>query len=155
MDALLEVRSGTGGRLLSVAYGEGGGGARRSLSVQPGEIVTVIGPNGAGKTTLLAAVRACCAPRRLAVPRRAAAMVGRAERGARAGAGARAARAVRRDEPSPTTSGSALRRRASGERSRRTDGRGLRHFPRLRRAPGQVAGTLSGGERQMLAMDAR
>src|SRR5689334_19591276 len=41
---------------LSVSYGKVEAVHDVSLTVAPGNIVTVIGPNGAGKTTLLAAI---------------------------------------------------------------------------------------------------
>ena len=41
---------------LHVSYGGIGAVHGVSLTVRPGQIVTVIGPNGAGKTTLLNAV---------------------------------------------------------------------------------------------------
>ena len=47
---LLEVRD------LSVAYGQVSALTQANLDVDSGRIVTVIGPNGAGKTTLLAAI---------------------------------------------------------------------------------------------------
>ena len=47
---LLEARD------LAVGYGKVEALHRVSVAVRPGEIVTVIGPNGAGKTTLLAAL---------------------------------------------------------------------------------------------------
>ncbi|WP_448207991.1 ABC transporter ATP-binding protein [Azospirillum sp. sgz302134] len=47
---LLEVKD------LSVAYGKVEAVGKISLSVPPGSIVTVIGPNGAGKTTTLSAI---------------------------------------------------------------------------------------------------
>jgi branched-chain amino acid transport system ATP-binding protein len=49
-DALLSVRG------LSVAYGQVEAVQKVSLTVGKGQIVTVIGPNGAGKTTLLSAI---------------------------------------------------------------------------------------------------
>jgi branched-chain amino acid transport system ATP-binding protein len=49
MTPLLEIRD------LHVAYGKVEAVRGVALSMQPGQIVTVIGPNGAGKTTLLAA----------------------------------------------------------------------------------------------------
>lgn len=49
-DAVLEIRD------LSVAYGKVEALSNASLSVGKGQIVTVIGPNGAGKTTLLSAI---------------------------------------------------------------------------------------------------
>lgn len=50
MSAILEVSD------LRVLYGKVEGLHRASLKVEPGSIVTVIGPNGAGKTTLLGAI---------------------------------------------------------------------------------------------------
>jgi branched-chain amino acid transport system ATP-binding protein len=50
MSAMLEISN------LHVAYGKVEAISGVSLSLQKGHIVTVIGPNGAGKTTLLAAV---------------------------------------------------------------------------------------------------
>ncbi len=49
MSALLELQD------FCVSYGEVQAVAHVNLRVEPGEIVTVIGPNGAGKTTLLSA----------------------------------------------------------------------------------------------------
>ena len=49
MKPLLEIEN------LHVAYGKVEAVRGVSLTMQPGQIVTVIGPNGAGKTTLLAA----------------------------------------------------------------------------------------------------
>ena len=49
-DAVLEIRD------LSVAYGKVEALSNASLCVGKGQIVTVIGPNGAGKTTLLSAI---------------------------------------------------------------------------------------------------
>jgi len=49
MTALLEIKD------LHVAYGKVEAVRGVGLTMQPGQIVTVIGPNGAGKTTLLAA----------------------------------------------------------------------------------------------------
>jgi branched-chain amino acid transport system ATP-binding protein len=49
MTALLQIED------LRVAYGKVEAVRGVSVSMQPGQIVTVIGPNGAGKTTLLAA----------------------------------------------------------------------------------------------------
>jgi len=50
MTAMLEIGD------LHVSYGQVDAVRGISLSVMPGQIVSVIGPNGAGKTTLLAAV---------------------------------------------------------------------------------------------------
>lgn len=50
MNRLLEVKD------VSVSYGKVAAVRKVSLSVDKGQIVTIIGPNGAGKTTLLAAL---------------------------------------------------------------------------------------------------
>ncbi len=50
MSALLDVAR------LSVNYGKVEAVTNVSISVAPGQIVTIIGPNGAGKTTLLSAI---------------------------------------------------------------------------------------------------
>ena len=50
MNAILEVTD------LRVLYGKVAGLHRATLRIEKGSIVTVIGPNGAGKTTLLAAI---------------------------------------------------------------------------------------------------
>jgi ABC-type branched-chain amino acid transport systems, ATPase component len=50
MTALLEVND------LHVGYGKVEAVRGVSMSIQPGQIVTVIGPNGAGKTTMLSAL---------------------------------------------------------------------------------------------------
>lgn len=50
MSRLLEVKD------VSVSYGKVAAVRKVSLSVDKGQIVTIIGPNGAGKTTLLAAL---------------------------------------------------------------------------------------------------
>ena len=127
-----------------------------SLTVQPGTIVTVIGPNGAGKTTLLAAIMGLLPARGdVQLPRRAGRRAfGRAARCARPDPRARAARAVRGDERRRQPRA----RRIPADRARAIGAGGTRcrevyhRFPRLEERRDQLAGTLSGGERQMLAM---
>ncbi len=149
MTTLLQVRG------LRVAYGHVEVVHGVSLDVERGSIVTVVGPNGAGKTTLLAAlmglvhatgtvrfddrdVTALCAERRVAqgitlVPERRE-LFGElsVEDNLRLGAFVR----VRR-----------------GERGADRDlGDVYARFPRLAERRTQLAATLSGGERQMLAI---
>ena len=146
---LLSVRN------LRVAYGKVEAVHDISLHVMPGAIVSVIGPNGAGKTTLLGALMGLLPARgtidylganatRLSVERRvqqglilvperrelfaAMSVVDNLELGA-------FQRARRRDRSWKTSLEEVYGR-----------------FPRLRERRGQLAGTLSGGERQMLAM---
>ncbi len=146
---LLEVKD------LHVRYGKVEAVHGVSLKVLPGTIVSVIGPNGAGKTTLLGAVigllpahgdivydgtstAALSVEQRVAsglilVPERrelfaAMSVADNLELGAFA-------------------------RARSGDRSwRATLDEVYERFPRLKERRGQLAGTLSGGERQMLAM---
>ncbi len=149
MSALLEVRG------LVAAYGNVEALRGAHLRVPAGTIVTVIGPNGAGKTTLLAALMGllpgrgvvrydgedlcgCTAETRVArgiclVPERRE-LFGRlrVEDNLLLGAFARARR---------------------GTRAIRADLDDIyERFPRLLERRAQFAGTLSGGERQMLAL---
>jgi branched-chain amino acid transport system ATP-binding protein len=148
--ALLEVRG------VTVRYGEVAAVREVSLRVGHGRIATVIGPNGAGKTTLLAAIAGLlpCAAGEVLLDGRRITGDGVEENAARGvalvpetrelftrmtvednlvlgafplGAGARRARGALREEV-------------------------FRIFPRLRERRAQLAGTLSGGERQMLAL---
>ena len=149
MSALLDVRG------LTAAYGKVEALHKIGLEVPAGAIVTVIGPNGAGKTTLLAAlmgllpsrgpvlyegsdISRCTTEMRVArglclVPERRELFGGlRVEDNLLLGAFARAGKARR-----------AIR--ADLEEV-------YRRFPRLLERRSQLAGTLSGGERQMLAL---
>jgi branched-chain amino acid transport system ATP-binding protein len=140
---------------LSVSYGGIGAVHGVSLQLDRGQIATVIGPNGAGKTTLLNAIM-----------------------GVHQGVGAVRLRGIElhgRSVEARVRSGlslvpekrelfttlsvednlqlGAFRRRAEGRRAmRRALGDVYALFPRLAERRLQHAGTLSGGERQMLAM---
>ena len=148
MSALLEVKD------LRVLYRRIEGLRRASLRIAPGAIVTVIGPNGAGKSTLLGAVMGLLASS------------GEARFEGRDLAGVAVEERVRR--------GLSLvpeRRELFGElsvednlllgafqRERRRSALALdldavcRRFPRLAERRAQLAGTLSGGQQQMLAI---
>lgn len=125
-----------------------------SFRVEAGEIVALIGANGAGKTTTLRAVAGVLRPRsgRILlhgdpiaglpshrVVRRGIALVPE-------GRGIFANMSVREN----LELGAYARR--DGEQVRRDLERVLALFPRLRERARQVAGTLSGGEQQMLAI---
>jgi branched-chain amino acid transport system ATP-binding protein len=149
MSTLLEVRE------LSVAYGKVEAVHRVSLSVDDGRIVTVIGPNGAGKTTLLGALMGLLPSR--------GDMHYLGESLGRLGVEQRVARGLvlvpeRRELFADMTVADnlalgAFSRRREGERAaRRTLDEVYAHFPRLEERRQQLAGTLSGGERQMLAL---
>jgi branched-chain amino acid transport system ATP-binding protein len=152
-DSILEVRD------LSVAYGKVEAVSNANLDVGAGQIVTVIGPNGAGKTTLLAAIMG-------ALP------VNGAARGivrfggvveARPSVEARVARGMTLVPEKRELFGEmtvednlllgAFQRYRAGERDHaRTMTEVYALFPRLQERRMQLAGTLSGGERQMLAV---
>jgi branched-chain amino acid transport system ATP-binding protein len=147
--ALLQVRD------LAVAYGKIEVLHRVSLHVDAGSIVTVIGPNGAGKTTLLAAIIGLLASRgeiaylgnaidHLAVERRVAqGMILVPER--------RELFAAMSVEDNLLL-GAFTQRRRPGADYAASLAEVFKLFPRLLERRTQEAGTLSGGERQMLAL---
>jgi branched-chain amino acid transport system ATP-binding protein len=149
MTAILEARD------IHVAYGGIEAVHGVSLTVGAGEIATVIGPNGAGKTTLLNALMGVL-PCRGAI-RFAGAAVGHLGIEARAAAGmalvpeSRALFTTMSVEDNLLLGGFRLRALGAADARARMDGV-LRLFPRLAERRRQFAGTLSGGERQMLAM---
>lgn len=130
---------------------------RLSMHVNPGEIVTIIGANGAGKTTLLNTISGLLKPRSgemlfsdtelLRVP---------AEK--RVFMGCSLVPEGRQVFSTMTVAENlALGAYVRYKRKQRKEiGQSLEHvyslFPRLRERVGQFAGTLSGGEQQMLAM---
>jgi len=149
MSAILDVRH------LHVAYGKVEAVHDVSLTVAPGSIVSVIGPNGAGKTTLLAAVMGLLPSRGnieyLGEP---AAMLSVEQRVARG-----MMLVPERRELFAAMSvadnlelGAFQRIRHGETNSKESLARVYERFPRLAERRGQLAGTLSGGERQMLAM---
>jgi branched-chain amino acid transport system ATP-binding protein len=140
---------------LSVAYRGIPAVSDVSLSVAPGQIATVIGPNGAGKTTLLGAIMGVL-PASGAVRFEGADLAG-------ADVESRVARglslvAEKRELFTTMTVAENLRlgfwrHRAEGrEAAARALDEAYAMFPRLAERRRQQAGTLSGGERQMLAM---
>ena len=140
---------------LSVSYGSIGAVHDVSLQVGAGQIVTVIGPNGAGKTTLLNAIMGVH-PSRGGV-RLAGRNVGRLGIEDRVRAGMSLVPEKRELFGAMTVEDNLLlggfRLRHSGKAAGRAaadEVYGL--FPRLQERRRQPAGTLSGGERQMLAM---
>ncbi len=146
--SLLAIRS------LDVSYGKVEAVRQVSLSIEAGQIVTVIGPNGAGKTTLLAATMGLLPStgemlyegrdlRRMDVE-------------ARVEAGIVLVPENRELFGDMSVSDNLI----LGAYSHRHDGAGNRRnldavyhrFPRLLERRHQKANTLSGGERQMLAL---
>jgi branched-chain amino acid transport system ATP-binding protein len=149
MSVLLEVRG------LCVAYGKVEAVHHAGLRVEEGRIVTVIGPNGAGKTTLLAALMGMLNAR---------------------GSVSYAGQEITRVEPEQRVSRGlclvperrelfaamtvednlvlgAFHRYRKRDKTIAADFEQVyRLFPRLKERRRQLAGTLSGGERQMLAL---
>jgi len=139
---------------LSVAYGKVEAVHEVSLTVAPGSIVTVIGPNGAGKTTLLAAIVGL-------LPLRGGRIRYLGDDAAALTVEQRVARGLvlvpEKRELFASMSvadnlelGAFACRRDADRRARLDDV--YARFPRLADRRSQLAGTLSGGERQMLAL---
>jgi branched-chain amino acid transport system ATP-binding protein len=125
-----------------------------SLSVSEGQIVAIVGPNGAGKTTLMGAVMGLL-PRRGGTVRYRGAPAGETE--ALVAAGAVLVPEQRALFTDMSVEDNLLLgfypRRRAGERDARPSMREVfTIFPRLEERRRQLAATLSGGERQMLAL---
>ena len=140
---------------LELAYGEVPACRDVSFNVGEGEIVTLIGANGAGKTTTLRAVAGAMRPRKGRIVFRGK-DVTRMPAHERARAGVALVPEGRRVFPALTVrenlemGGFKLRREP--KRLAAQFERMLQMFPRLRERAAQAAGTLSGGEQQMLAL---
>ena len=141
---------------LSVSYGKVEALHHVSLKVRPGEIVTVIGPNGAGKTTLLSAIMGV-------LPYSRGEVRFQGEGFERIDIEQMVARGMtlvpeKRElfgEMSVADNlllGAFMRRRLGFRDERQTLDKVYGIFPRLKERHQQMAGTLSGGERQMLAV---
>ena len=136
---------------LHVAYGAIPAVQGITLAVPAGGLVTVIGPNGAGKSTLLNAIMGVLPSR--GTVRLDGAALGTLSIEARVDRGMALVPEKRELFASMTVADNLLlggfrfRRQAGGELDRV-----YALFPRLKERSPQLAGTLSGGERQMLAM---
>ena len=149
MSTVLEITD------LAVAYRGIVAVSGMTLSVEAGSIVTVIGPNGAGKTTLLNAVMGML-PSRGAIRFGGASMQGLGIEG-RVQAGMSLVPEKRELFSTMSVEDNlrlgAFRLRAAGRHAAAADmDTVFALFPRLKERRRQEAGTLSGGERQMLAM---
>ena len=149
MNKLLEVEG------LELAYGEVPACRDISFHVEQGEIVTLIGANGAGKSTTLRGVAGAMAPRRgrilfagedvtqLPAHRRALAGIALVPEG-------------RRVFPALTVRENlemgGFKYRNDRKKVQALIEQSLEMFPLLRERAAQPAGTLSGGEQQMLAL---
>jgi branched-chain amino acid transport system ATP-binding protein len=147
-DPLLQVES------LSAGYGQQTVLNRVSLSVEPGEIVSVVGANGAGKTTLLLTISGHLRP-----------LEGRVQFGGVDITAIAAHDAASRGLVMVPEGGRLFPfmtvlenlelgayHRAARERMRETLDEVLALFPILAERRSQLAGRLSGGERQMCAV---
>ncbi len=150
-EALLQVEE------LSVAYGQVEAVRGVSLHVARGQIATVIGPNGAGKTTLLGAIMGLL-PSRGAIRFAGDRIDGRdTEALVRRGISLVPERRELFADMTVQENlelGGFSRRRAGEPRAAlaNTMDEVFALFPRLKERLPQLAGTLSGGERQMLAV---
>jgi branched-chain amino acid transport system ATP-binding protein len=149
---LLEVRD------LSVAYGRIEALHRVTISVAEGSIVTVIGPNGAGKTTLLASIIGLL-PFTGDLHYRGNALASEGDNLVEQRVAQGMVLVPERRELFSAMSvednlllGAFSRRRDKPEDSVAQQRRVFELFPRLKQRRAQPAGTLSGGERQMLAL---
>jgi branched-chain amino acid transport system ATP-binding protein len=124
-----------------------------SLHVNAGEIVAVLGSNGAGKTTLNMAISGLVKPRAGSVTFEGRDITGRPPAEIM-GAGLIQVPEGRKIFPNLSVRENlelGSYRRAKPNRARNLD-RVFETFPRLKERTGQAAGTLSGGEQQMLAI---
>jgi branched-chain amino acid transport system ATP-binding protein len=125
-----------------------------SLKVEDGEIVTLIGSNGAGKTTTLRTISGLLNPREGKIT-----LAGKEIQGLPAheivalgvGHSPEGRRVFRKMSVRENLERGAYLRKAGPEVSRDLE-RVLELFPRLRERFDQKAGTMSGGEQQMLAI---
>jgi neutral amino acid transport system ATP-binding protein len=122
-----------------------------SLEVREGEIVTVIGPNGAGKSTLIKTIFGLLRPRRGRVRLRDEEITGRKPHDITR---SRMSYVPQLDNVFPSLSVTENLEMGSLDSSRTQQQieRMFELFPRLGERTEQVVGTMSGGERQMVAM---
>ena len=149
MTALLQAEG------LQLAYGEISACRDVSLHVAQGEIVTLIGANGAGKSTTLRAVAGALLPRAGSIHFRGHDIT-RLPSYERTKLGISLVPEGRRVFPFLTVRENlelgAFKYRKEGAKVRGLMDKVLDMFPRLRERRSQNAGTLSGGEQQMLAL---
>ncbi len=145
MSSLLQVRG------LAAAYGAIEVLHEIDLDVEPGTVMAVLGPNGAGKTTLLNVLAGLPHPTRGSVV-----LAGHRVDGVRADALARAGVCLvpegRGIFPNLTVAEHLRMVTHSGRPLRAIEAETYERFPRLRERRAQLAGTMSGGEQQMLAL---
>jgi branched-chain amino acid transport system ATP-binding protein len=122
-----------------------------NLAVRPGEVMAVLGPNGAGKTTTLAVLAGLHPPTGGDVY-----LAGRRVNGADAQDLARAGLCLipegRGVFPNLTVRENLSMATHAGRKLAAIESEAYERFPRLGQRRRQLAGTLSGGEQQMLAL---
>ena len=122
-----------------------------SVNVREGEIVTIVGPNGAGKSTLIKTIFGLLHPREGRVVFRGQDISGRKPHDiTRLGL----SYVPQLDNVFPSLTVEENLEMGSLDRSRTAEQRQRMYelFPRLGERRGQAAGTMSGGERQMVAL---
>ena len=139
---------------VATAYGQIEALKGVSLSAAEGKITCLLGPNGAGKTTLMMTISGILKPRRGSISLGGVEIGGRTPRYV-VEQGIALVPENRLVFPEMTVEenlrAGAFARKASADVGRDVDAMFTR-FPRLRERSGQHAGTLSGGEQQMLAI---
>jgi branched-chain amino acid transport system ATP-binding protein len=146
--SLLEIED------LSVAYGAIEAVKGISLKVEQGQVVTLLGTNGAGKTTTLRAISGLLRPRAGEVRFDGKVLNGEAAHDV-VKAGLAHSPEGRRIFPLMTVEENlelGAYSRGSASDVRKDIAAGYERFPRLEERRAQKAGTLSGGEQQMLAI---
>ena len=140
---------------LDLAYGEAVVCRNLSLEIAQGEIVALIGANGAGKSTTLRAVAGALVPRAGSIRFRGTDIT-RLPSYARTNLGIALVPEGRHVFPFLTVRENlelgGFRHRGDSAKVRRLIERMFDMFPRLRERASQNAGTLSGGEQQMLVL---
>jgi len=150
MPTVLEVND------LCVSYGKVEALHRVSIKVEPGQIVTVIGPNGAGKTTMLAAIMGLLNHTQGEL-KFFGEVLGEIEVERMVSRGMSLVPEKRElfGEMSVEDNlllGAFMRHRLGHRDQKETMERVYHIFPRLKERHDQLSATLSGGERQMLAV---
>ncbi len=140
---------------LELAYGEAAVCRDLSFEIAAGEIVALLGANGAGKSTTLRAVAGALIPRRGAIRYRGVEIT-RLPSYARTELGIALVPEGRHVFPYLTVRENlelgGFKHRRNGAKVREGIEKTFAMFPRLRERAAQNAGTLSGGEQQMLAL---
>ncbi|MCM0022032.1 MAG: ABC transporter ATP-binding protein [Tagaea sp.] len=141
-------------RDLDVFHGDAQALDSVSLDVTQGGIVAIVGANGAGKTSLIRAVAGMLRPRKGSIrfkDREIAGLPSHLVCDLGIGQVAEGRQVFPSLSVRENLEMGAMLPRARGHRTRNLE-RGLALFPKLKERYGQAAGTLSGGEQQMLAI---